>query len=101
MDERRSLERAAGPTDSGSQMLMSNSERQWQTSYDLNYKRRESQVAVDGMSAWRDAMLDKSAKKLKTVHTPSPALPAAAPSTASALKKACCVICISSDDDEE
>ena len=98
MDERRSTDRAAGPSDTGSQMIMSNSERQWQTSYDLNYKSRESQVAVDCMSVWRDAMLEKSAKKLNTVSTPAtvPVLPAAAP----ALKRACRFVCLSSDEEE-
>lgn len=98
MDERRSTDRAAGPSDTGSQMIMSNSERQWQTSYDLNYKRRESQVAVDCMSVWRDAMLEKSAKKLETISTPAsvPVLPAAAP----VLKRACRFLCLSSDDEE-
>ena len=98
MDERRGTDRAAGPSDCGSQMLMSNSEREWQASYDLNYKRRESQVAVDCMPAWRDAMLEKSAKKLKAVSTPAPnpPLPAAAPPP---LKRACSVICLSSDEE--
>lgn len=99
MDERRSTDRAAGPSDTGSQMVMSNSGRQWDTSYDLNYKRRESQVAVDCMSVWRDAMLEKSAKKLKTVSTPAsvPVSHAAAPPV---LKRACRFVCLSSDEEE-
>ena len=99
MDERRSTDRAAGPSDTGSQMIMSNNERQWQSSYDLSYKRRESQVAVDCMSVWRGAMLEKSAKKSKTVSTPAtaPVLPAAAPPV---LKRACNFVCLSSDEEE-
>ena len=99
MDERRSTDKAAGPSDTGSQMLMANSERQWVSSYDLNYNGRESQQAVDRMPLWRGAMLDKSAKKLKAVSTP-PSCPAMPPAAPPALGKECSVICISSDEEE-
>ena len=87
------------PVTQAHSMVMSNSGRQWDTSYDLNYKRKESQVAVDCMSVWRDAMLEKSAKKLKTVSTPAgvPVSHAAAPPV---LKRACRFVCLSSDEED-
>ena len=50
MDERRGTDGAAGSSDYESQMLMSNSEREWQASDDLNYRggsRRWLWIVVD------------------------------------------------------
>ena len=55
--ERRSDERAPGPTDEGSAMLMANTTRSWTETYDLKFKRREAQRAVNSMTPWRNHFL--------------------------------------------
>ena len=46
-----------GPQDEHSAMIMGNTLGEWEHSYDLNYKRRESQEGVNAMVPWREAML--------------------------------------------
>ena len=40
--------------------MMGNSVEEWDGSYDLGMKSRETQAAVDAMPAWREAMLERS-----------------------------------------
>ena len=63
MDERRSADRVEGPDDAQAAMIMGNTKREWDGSYDLNFKRRESQEGVDAMTQWRAAMLEKASMK--------------------------------------
>ena len=60
VDERRSLDAAPGPSNAGAATVMGNSVQEWDRSYDLDMRRRESQAAVDSMPAWREAMLERS-----------------------------------------
>ena len=62
-------------------------------------KSKDKHGTLDCMSVWRDAMLEKSAKNLKTVSTPAsvPVSHAAAPPV---LKRACRFVCLSSDEEE-
>ncbi len=58
--ERRSETRAPGPADASSAMIMANTTRQWDSSYDLNFRRREAQMGVDAMNVWRHHLLQRS-----------------------------------------
>lgn len=91
MDERRSHERVEGPEDTGAAMVMGNTVREWTTSYDLNYKRRESQVAVNSMESWHAGILAKNAKKQRVLSVPAPTSPSKAASSS--------VIDLSSDEE--
>lgn len=42
-------------------MVMANSTRAWDECYDLQFKKREAQKAVDSMKIWRQHMLAKGA----------------------------------------
>lgn len=57
IDERRSVGASEGPMDEHSAMVMGNTLKEWRSTYDLNYRRRESQLAVDAMGPWRKTML--------------------------------------------
>ena len=49
-------------------MVMGNSERAWEESYDLHFQTRDAQAAVDAMPQWREAMLARAAaEKLCTL----------------------------------
>ena len=63
VDERRSDERAPGPTDEGSWscMLMANTTRSWIESYDMRFRKREAQKAVNCMTPWRNHFLTEAA----------------------------------------
>lgn len=60
VDERRSLDPAPGPSNHGAATVMGNSVAQWDRSYDLGMRSRETQAAVDAMPGWRAAMLERS-----------------------------------------
>ena len=60
VDERRSLDPAPGPSNAGAATVMGNSVQEWNRSYDLGMRSRETQAAVDAMPAWREAMLERS-----------------------------------------
>ena len=60
VDERRSLDAAPGPSNVGAATVMGNSVGQWDRSYDLGMRSRETQAAVDAMPQWREAMLERS-----------------------------------------
>lgn len=55
--ERRSHSRVEGPSDSAAAMVMGHSVHQWSKWYDLDFKAREAQQAVDAMTPWREALL--------------------------------------------
>ncbi len=61
VDERRGADRVPGPEDSAAAMVMANSIRSWDQNYDLQFKQREAQKAVDSMEVWRQHMLVKGA----------------------------------------
>jgi hypothetical protein len=65
VDERRSADRAPGPEDSAAAMVMANSTRAWDQSYDLQFQRRGAQEAVDSMQIWRQHMLARGAGSLR------------------------------------
>ena len=54
--ERRSDDRAAGPSDAAAARVMGHSAAQW-TTYDVHLHNRETQIAVDAMPTWRQHML--------------------------------------------
>lgn len=86
--ERRSNDRAAGPSDAAAARVMGHSAKQWSKSYDVHMHSRESQTAIDAMSIWRKEMLHRAAAS------------AARPSTSKlAAMPHADVIDISSDDD--
>ena len=58
--ERRSEGRVEGPKDNGAAMVMGHSVQQWSKWYDLDFKAREAQAAVDAMTPWREALLSSS-----------------------------------------
>ena len=62
MDERRSVNRVAGPEDEHAAMIMANTVPEWSQSYELKFRRRESQIGVDAMPAWRAAMLARTSR---------------------------------------
>ena len=55
--ERRSNARVAGPTDAGAARVMGHSPDQWTKWYDVHFHNRETQNAVDAMSAWRQELM--------------------------------------------
>lgn len=86
--ERRSDDRAAGPSDAAAGRIMGHSAEQWSKWYDVHLHNRECQSAVDAMPAWRQHMLQHEAAG------PSASASAAMPQNDD-------VLYISSDDDEE
>ena len=58
--ERRSDDRAAGPSDAAAARVMGHSAAQWHW-YDVHQHNRESQNAVDAMPVWRQQMLQHKA----------------------------------------
>ena len=60
MDERRSLSRAAGPSDAEAAMVMGNSTRTWDNYYDMRFQMRGAAAAVKAMPAWRQSLLSES-----------------------------------------
>lgn len=70
--ERRSSDRAAGPSDAAAARVMGHSAEQWSKWYDVHLHNRESQNAVDAMSTWRQHMLRR---KASTAAGPSAAMP--------------------------
>lgn len=57
VDERRSLNRTAGPSDAEAAMVMGNSTRAWDRYYDMRFQRRGAEAAVNAMPGWRQNML--------------------------------------------
>lgn len=57
VEERRSLDRAAGPADADAAMVMGNSTRAWDRYYDLQFQQRGAAAAVSAMTPWRNDML--------------------------------------------
>ena len=57
MEERRSLERVAGPADTDAAMVMGNSTRAWDRYYDLRFQQRGAAAAVSAMAPWRSNLL--------------------------------------------
>ena len=60
MAERRSVNAAPGPSDSAASMVMANTTRAWDASYDINFRQREAQQGVDAMGIWRQHLLERS-----------------------------------------
>ena len=71
--ERRSNDRAAGPTDAAAARVMGHSADQWSKSYDVHMHNRESQNAVDAMAVWRQQMLKHDANITAVTSTSKPA----------------------------
>lgn len=69
--ERRSADRVEGPKDSGAAMVMGHSVQQWNKWYDLDFKAREAQAAVDAMTPWRDALLSQTSQPQQVQQQPS------------------------------
>ena len=44
-----------------------NTEREWNTTYDIRFKRRESQQGVDAMKQWRAGMLERADQQAMVV----------------------------------
>lgn len=61
MDERRCKAKVSGPEDQQAAMVMGNTIREWDSTYDLRFQRRESQAGINAMDVWRAAMLEKTA----------------------------------------
>ena len=59
VDERRSDDRAEGPSDKGASMAMGNSQKAWDTSYEKqrHFHPRDCQQAVNAMDIWRGSLL--------------------------------------------
>ena len=74
MAERRSANAAPGPTDSAASMVMANTIRAWDASYDINFRQREAQQGVDAMGIWRQHLLERSGVSVTPV-APSPNTP--------------------------
>jgi hypothetical protein len=55
--ERRGPDRMEGPTDKGAAMLMGHQLAMWDKVYDVHFKDRETQQAVDAMGTWRIGLL--------------------------------------------
>ena len=70
--ERRSVNAAPGPTDSAASMVMANSIRAWDASYDLNFRKREAQQGVDAMGIWRQHLLERSGVSVTPVSPNTP-----------------------------
>lgn len=88
--ERRSDDRAAGPSDAAAARVMGHSVAQWDKSYDVQLHNRQSQTAVNAMPAWRQHMLQHEAD---TDAGPSG-------SAVTAMPQQDDVVYISDDDDE-
>lgn len=58
VNERSQGEGAApGPSNTASAMVMGNSTQAWKSHYDVHFKEREAQAAVNDMAAWRSTLL--------------------------------------------
>ena len=69
--ERRSVNAAPGPSDSAASMVMANTIRAWDASYDLNFRQREAQQGVDAMGIWRQHLLERSGVSVTPVPSPN------------------------------
>ena len=71
MAERRSANAVPGPSDSAASMVMANTTRAWDASYDINFRQREAQQGVDAMGIWRQHLLERSGVSVTPVASPN------------------------------
>ena len=64
IDERRSKDAGAGPSDAQAAQIMGNSVEAWNRHYDINCSLRESQAAADASQGWREQMLQKNQQEV-------------------------------------
>ena len=67
--ERCSDDAAPGPCDRGAAMVMGHSTRQWADWYDIKFHAKLAQHAVDAMTLWRNAMLQRAASQQQSAVT--------------------------------
>ena len=81
VEERRSDDRVAGPSDQGASLIMGHSVSQWDAWYDTHFHSRLGQNAVNQMLSWRETLLLQGANS-QPLHAEAAAGPSM---TASAL----------------